>query len=70
MAGGVHGGGCAWHGVHARKGHMHGGMCDRGMCMAGGHVWWWGGACMAGGVYHVTYSIMHLMLPVCCLHTN
>ena len=22
------------------------------------------------GVYHVTYPIMHLMLPVCCLHTN
>ena len=45
------GGGC----VHGR-----GGMCDRGMCMVGGHAWWgvhgrgsmhWG-ACMAGGVTH------------------
>ena len=24
-----------------------GGMCDRGMCMVGGHAWW--GGCMAGG---------------------
>ena len=24
----------------------------------------------ARGVYHVTYPIMHLMLPVCCLLTN
>ena len=32
-----------------------------------------GGTCLgvpAWGVYHVTYPIMHLMLPVCCLHTN
>ena len=28
-----------------------------------------GGVCQRG-VYHVTYPIMHLMLPVCCLHTN
>ena len=31
-----------------------------------GGVWSQGG----GIVYHVTYPIMHLMLPVCCLHTN
>ena len=33
------------------------------------------GGCLHGGVstqggYHVTYPIMHLMLPVCCLHTS
>ena len=26
-------------------------------------------ACLGGG-HHVTYPIMHLMLAVCCLHTE
>ena len=29
-----------------------------------------GGGLPRGDVCHVTYPIMHLMLPVCCLHTN
>ena len=29
-----------------------------------------GGLLGRGEVYHVTYPIMHLMLPVCCLLTN
>ena len=30
-----------------------------------------GVGCLPGGMdVHVTYPIMHLMLPVCCLHTN
>ena len=28
------------------------------------------GGFLPGGVHHVTYAIMHLMLPVCCLLTN
>ena len=44
-----------------------GGVCSRG-CLTWGvsaprGVW-------PGGVYLVTYPIMHLMLSVCCLHTN
>ena len=34
-----------------------------------GGVWSQGGCLLLEG-YHVTYPIMHLMLPVCCLHTN
>ena len=45
-----------------------------GRCLTWGGLTWggsalWGG-CLTWGVYHVTYPIMHLMLPVCCLHTN
>ena len=29
-----------------------------------------GGVCSGGWVYHVTYPMMHLILPVCCLLTN
>ena len=29
-----------------------------------------GSVCLGGCACHVTYPIMHLMLPVCCLHTN
>ena len=29
---------------------MVGGMGGRGACMAGGHVWQWGGACVAEGM--------------------
>ena len=70
---GVHGRGCMARG-HACEGRGHvwqwgawQGMCVMGvacvaggMCVAGGHV----GGC------HVTYPIMHLMLPVCCPNTN
>ena len=28
------------------------------------------GVSLPGGSAHVTYPIMHLLLPVCCLHTN
>ena len=28
------------------------------------------GGCLPGKAYHVTYPIMHLMLPVCCLLAN
>ena len=55
--------------------------CQGGACLPGGVPACQGGvpACQGGrgeeeeegeGVYHVTYPIMHLMLPVCCLHTN
>ena len=40
MAGGMHGGGCAWQGAC-----MVGDMCG------GGHVHVWPGACMAGGMH-------------------
>ena len=56
---------------------MAGAMCGRGsMCV------WGGGACMAEGhawgctwqgewgVYQMTYPIMHLTLPICCLYTK
>ena len=46
------------------------GMPAQGVCLPAQWVpaWW---ACLTGGGgYHVTYPIMHLMLPVCCLHTN
>ena len=38
MVVGVHGGGCTW----------QGGMCGRGVCMAGGGMFGWEGACVAG----------------------
>ena len=28
------------------------------------------GGCLPRGLCHVTYPIMHLMSPLCCLHTN
>ena len=61
------------------------GGCGPGGCGPGGLVWGVlpGGVVLggcgprrgvpggvSGGCYHVTYPIMHLMLPVCCLHTN
>ena len=56
--------------------------CPGGICLgvvpAQGVSAWWGvclgvsawGVSAQGGVCHVIYPIMHLMLPVCCLHTN
>ena len=75
-------GGCAW-GVCARgclflgDGSALGGWCllpKGGVCSLRGGVYSWG-VCLLGGVcfrgmYHMTYPIMHLMLPVCCLHVN
>ena len=43
--------------------------CPSGVCLPGGR-WVVAQGGPAWGVYHVTYPIMHLMLPVCCLHTN
>ena len=61
---------------------MHG--CQGACMVAGGYAWFqgghaWlaggmhgsGGACMvARGACHVTFPIMHLMLPVCCPCSN
>ena len=78
MTGGVCGRGACIAGghVHGRggmcgRGCVHGG-CDGGCAWQGGMRAWQGGACMMGGGMHghVTYPIMHLMLPVCCLLTN
>ena len=41
-----------------------GGVRSGGACMV------WGCACQGVCVYHVTYPIMHLMLPVFCFHIN
>ena len=48
-----------------------GGSPSRGFSIWGGGLHPGGrGALHPGGVYHVTYPIMHLMLPVCCLLTQ
>ena len=58
------------------EGACLGGACTGGCVCPGGSAWGvsaqgglHGGVSTQGG-YHVTYPIMHLMLPVCCLHTN
>ena len=49
-----------------------GGVCPRGGCLSRGDVCLGvsaqGDVCWEG--CHVTYPIMHLMLPVCCPNTN
>ena len=53
--------------LYLPRGHLPGG------CLPGGVSAWrvsaWGVSAQ-GGVCHVTYPIVNLMLPVCCLHTN
>ena len=71
------GGSPSWGVLHPGGFSIWGGSPSRG---AGGWFSIWGGSPSRGvlhlggfsiwGVYHVTYPIMHLMLPVCCLHTN
>ena len=55
------------------------GVCQRGCLPGGGGMSAQGSVCPGGicpegclprMVCHVTYPIVHLMLPVCCLHTN
>ena len=59
---------CMWGGIHPGRA----GCPARWGCLLRG---WWvgvsaqGGGCLPGRC-HVTYPIMHLMLPVCCLNTN
>ena len=59
-------GGCTCPGgVPARGTYLSGGAyLPRGVPAQGGCL------PMGGGLCHVTYPIMHLMSPVCCLHTN
>ena len=47
---------------------VQGGVPSQGVCLPMGAAWGRGGYLSRG--CHVTYPIMHLMLPVCCLHTN
>ena len=41
----------------------------QGGCLPGGWLGG-GGGFLLRGVYHVTYPIVYLMLPVCCPNTN
>ena len=57
----------AWEGVPVQWGTYQSGTC-LGVYLPG--VYLPRGCTCPGDVYHVTYPIMHLMLSVCCLHTN
>ena len=63
--------------LHSRGGSPSGGVSipEGGFSIPGGSPSGGSGLSIRGGfsiwgVYHVTYPIMHLMLPVCCLLTN
>ena len=67
----VHAGGVYLPGVYLPGGcTCQGGVPAGGVYLPGGCTCPGGGVPARGGVYHVTYPIMHLMLPVCCLLTN
>ena len=69
---GVHGRGHVWWGACLVGGRtwqrgacmvvgacVAGGMCGRGVCMAGRHGWW--GACVAGGHAHSLMNLLDLL---------
>ena len=64
-------GGCTcWGGCTCLGWYLPGGLYLPGGCTCRGVYLPGGCTCQGRGVYHVTYPIMHLMLPVCCLLTN